>query len=115
MSRALGDLMGYREAGISADPTIVEHKVGVNDKFLLLCSDGVWEFMCPDDVTKQVLGQDGKSFPQGKDLADVAYHLAQEAHERWLAEEEDVADDITVLMINLHPPRCGQTNMHSAV
>jgi len=97
MSRALGDLAGFREAGISAEPTIIERKVDAKDLYVLLCSDGVWEFMSPDAVTEVVLES------KGDHLADIAYHLAEEARDRWMIEEEgQVVDDITVLLINLH-------------
>merc|ERR1719379_1694664 len=45
MSRALGDLMGHYDAGISAEPALKEVQLGQDDVWLLMCSDGVWEFI----------------------------------------------------------------------
>merc|ERR1719386_110421 len=45
MSRALGDLMGHTDAGISAEPSVKCHDLVAEDKTIILCSDGVWEFI----------------------------------------------------------------------
>merc|ERR1712039_299998 len=45
MSRCLGDLMGHQDCGVSAEPEIKEHQISDLDHVLLLCSDGVWEFI----------------------------------------------------------------------
>jgi len=110
MSRAMGDLAGFREAGISAEPTIIEHTVDEKDLYLLLCSDGVWEFMPPDDVMEVVVGEKGEA------LSNVAYHLAQEARDRWMIEEQgEVVDDITVLLVDLHSSELEQRVLDTAV
>merc|ERR1712113_257687 len=45
MSRCLGDLMGHADAGCSAEPEISTRELTPTDHILLVCSDGVWEFM----------------------------------------------------------------------
>merc|ERR1711957_987293 len=47
MSRALGDELA-REAGVTERPEIKILKLEEDDDFLLLCSDGVWEFVSRD-------------------------------------------------------------------
>merc|ERR1719210_1367151 len=45
MSRCLGDLMGHADCGISCEPEVNVHNIEAENKALLLCSDGVWEFI----------------------------------------------------------------------
>ena len=45
MSRCLGDLMGHADAGCSAEPEVSERQIEAEDHVLLVCSDGVWEFI----------------------------------------------------------------------
>eukprot|EP00913_Durusdinium_trenchii_P007125 g6701.t1 len=49
MTRSLGDLEAHRETGLIADPECREYQLGPNDQVLLLCSDGIWEFMRPQE------------------------------------------------------------------
>merc|ERR1712083_1088448 len=51
MSRCLGDLLGHADAGVSCEPDILEYTVSAKDHMLFLCSDGVWEFITPQEAT----------------------------------------------------------------
>jgi serine/threonine protein phosphatase PrpC len=44
MSRAFGDFNAHTYAGLSAEPDVKTWRLRDNDKYLILCSDGVWEF-----------------------------------------------------------------------
>merc|ERR1719229_1249741 len=50
MSRCLGDLMGHQDCGISAEPEVSEYTVAPDQHVLLLCSDGVWEFISAQEA-----------------------------------------------------------------
>lgn len=96
MSRCLGDLLGHSDAGCSCIPEVTEYKIEDNDHVLMLCSDGVWEFMSPQEGADII-----KSFPsaQAQKAADV---LAKEAWDRWIKQEGGaVVDDITAVLIYL--------------
>eukprot|EP00929_Paragymnodinium_shiwhaense_P068367 TRINITY_DN3435_c0_g1_i5.p1 TRINITY_DN3435_c0_g1~~TRINITY_DN3435_c0_g1_i5.p1 ORF type:complete len:351 (-),score=82.20 TRINITY_DN3435_c0_g1_i5:185-1237(-) len=54
MSRCLGDLLGHQDCGVSCDPEVSERLVTSDDHILLLCSDGVWEFMSPAEAVNLV-------------------------------------------------------------
>ncbi|CAE8738992.1 unnamed protein product, partial [Polarella glacialis] len=73
------------------------------DRFLLLCTDGVWEFMNSQQVVEAV---------QKKAMEDpmaAAEELAASAWDRWVHElRGEVVDDITVLVINLTKPSIPQ-------
>merc|ERR1712203_1321221 len=54
MSRCLGDLLGHQDAGCSCEPEVSERALSASDKLLLLCSDGVWEFISPQQAVNIV-------------------------------------------------------------
>jgi len=95
MSRALGDVKGQLEAGITPLPTVFELDLGDTDTHLILCSDGVWEFMTAMEVADYVSERKALS------LSDTAQELCRESQERWLQEEGDVVDDITAILVCL--------------
>lgn len=96
MSRCLGDLMGHKDCGISCIPEVMEHQVSPEDHVLLVCSDGVWEFIEPQEAVKFV-----GEYPPAKAMV-AAEKLAKEAWDRWIREEGGaVVDDITVVLIYL--------------
>lgn len=95
MSRCLGDLMGHADAGCSCEPEVKEHNITAGDHVLLVCSDGVWEFITPDEAVQLVAGET-------KDPQKAADKLAREAWDRWIREEGGaVVDDITVVLVFL--------------
>jgi serine/threonine protein phosphatase PrpC len=44
MSRSLGDGQAH-SIGVSCEPEIHKYELSVDDKFIVLASDGVWEFL----------------------------------------------------------------------
>merc|ERR1719198_2212793 len=54
MSRCLGDLLGHQDAGCSCEPEVSERLVDPLDYCLLACSDGVWEFIKPEEAVQIV-------------------------------------------------------------
>lgn len=104
MSRCLGDLMGHADAGCTSEPDVTERDISPEDHVLLVCSDGVWEFMEPIEAVNTV-----SEFPPAKAMI-AAERLAKEAWDRWIQEEGGaVVDDITVVLVYLQhagrPPR----------
>lgn len=53
MSRSMGDRVAH-SVGVSAEPEMMEFTLGLNDKFLVIASDGVWEFLSNEDVAEIV-------------------------------------------------------------
>lgn len=96
MSRCLGDLLGHADAGCSAEPEVDERTLTDNDFLLLLCSDGVWEFVKPQTAIKMVSEFGAKKAMQAAD------RLAKVSWDSWIKEEGgSVVDDITVVAIFL--------------
>mmetsp|Transcript_59894 Transcript_59894/g.129878 ORF Transcript_59894/g.129878 Transcript_59894/m.129878 type:complete len:377 (-) Transcript_59894:124-1254(-) len=92
MSRCIGDLMAHKECGVSCVPEVLVHELAPQDKVLLVCSDGVWEFMSAIEAVELV----SKFKPH--QAAQAADALAREAWDRWIKEEGGTTvDDITVV------------------
>ena len=156
MSRSLGDLVGYKHAGISCTPDVTCYELNMaslkstanaalvkttahplsvgnnhqahgmsedessvksddtavppfmnsenlrpinekeSDLFLLLCSDGVWEFVSSQEAVKIA-----SKFVKSK-ASVAAEELARVSWDRWMIEENGhVVDDITALVVHL--------------
>lgn len=53
MSRSFGDKVAH-SVGVSADPETWEFTLGLHDKYMVIASDGVWEFLSNEDVANIV-------------------------------------------------------------
>jgi serine/threonine protein phosphatase PrpC len=49
MSRSLGDDVAHH-FGVSCDPEITEYEIKPEDKFIIIASDGIWDFLSNDHV-----------------------------------------------------------------
>jgi len=96
ISRCLGDLMGHNDCGLSCEPEVVVRELSTEDGTLLICSDGVWEFISPDEAVGIV------STYKPDQAMEAAEKLAKEAWDRWIQKEGgSVVDDITVIFVHL--------------
>merc|ERR1711974_400656 len=94
MSRCIGDLMGHQECGLTAEPDVREQNIQPEDHVLLVCSDGVWEFIEPLEAVQIV-----SEFEPTKAMM-AAERLAKVAWDRWISKEGGkVVDDITVVLV----------------
>ena len=49
MSRSFGDEVAA-SVGVIAEPEVTEYLLTKNDKFLIMATDGIWEFMSSQEV-----------------------------------------------------------------
>jgi len=97
ISRSMGDLI-FKSSGVTAIPEIVEwNSFNINDTYLVVCSDGVWEFLSGEDVRDFL--QD--AFGSGLCAPEVAHGLLQLAQKAWRQHEAFYCDDITVVLCSL--------------
>lgn len=94
MTRSMGDGVA-QSVGVIPDPELFEFLLSPEDQFLVVASDGVWEFLSNDDVAKIVAPYYAQSSPEA-----AANALVKEAFKKWM-EEEEVIDDITCVIIFL--------------
>ena len=95
MARSIGD-HAVKGVGVIAEPEVLTHEVDpAADKFLLLASDGVWEFITSDEAVRIV----DAHLKRG--VAAACQALIEQAASRWRDVEGDYRDDITALVIRL--------------
>ena len=75
---------------------ILELDLTKDDKFIVLASDGVWEFIKNEEVAQIVM-----PFFEKRNAEGAAEALVRESYMRWKQEEEDIIDDITCVIIFL--------------
>jgi serine/threonine protein phosphatase PrpC len=78
MSRSLGDLVAA-SVGVIYEPEILEYDITPEDKFIVLGSDGIFEFLPNEDVVRIIV-------PYWKigDIQGACDVLAKEARARWV-------------------------------
>ena len=75
---------------------ILELDMSKDDKFIVLASDGVWEFLSNEDVAQIVY-----PFFEKRNAEGAAEALVRESYMKWKSEEDDIIDDITCVIIFL--------------
>ncbi len=91
MSRSIGDLKG-KKIGVIPDPGILEYDLCENTKYIVACSDGVWEFLNNDEV-KEI----GKKYYAKNDPSGFCHELVDQSLNLWEANDI-VVDDITAVV-----------------
>jgi protein phosphatase 2C family protein 2/3 len=94
MSRSLGD-HAVKQVGVIAEPVVTQHEVTEEDDFVILATDGVWEFI----TSEEAVGIVSANLHRGATKA--CQTLIEAAAAKWHDEEGDYRDDITALVIRL--------------
>lgn len=89
MSRSFGDMVAA-SVGVIAEPEVWTREIVEEDKFFVLASDGVWEFISSQEAVDIIV--------KAKSPEDACQELVKEATLRWKKEEE-VIDDITCVIV----------------
>ena len=95
MSRSFGDDIAHT-VGVVSQPEIFEYNFLNEDKFIMLASDGIFEFISSDECVNIV-----KDYYLKDDIEGALNYLYKESSKRWIMEEE-VIDDITLIIIFLN-------------
>jgi len=90
MSRSIGDFNG-KNVGIIPDPQIIETNFGININYIVICSDGVWEFLKNDDIMKI-----GNKYYKENNPHDFCKEVVDLATKCW-QKSDDIVDDITMV------------------
>jgi len=94
MARSIGD-HAVKPIGVIAEPVVSFHDVNENDSFLILATDGVWEFISSAEAVEIVATNLHKGATKACQI------LIEAAAAKWHDEEGDYRDDITALVIRL--------------
>lgn len=93
MSRALGDSIG-KNIGIISEPEILSYTLTPNDKFIVVGTDGIWQFLSNQQVANTVYPYYIKG-----DAEAAADSLISLAEKMW--SKETLSDDMTCVIIFL--------------
>ena len=91
MSRSIGDFIATK-LGVIPEPKFIEEKIDKDCKFIVVASDGVWEFLDNETVKNMVMPFYEKNDPNG-----ACKELIKKSTEFW-NQEDIVVDDITVVI-----------------
>lgn len=87
MSRSIGDFVAT-SLGVVPEPVIIESAINSHVKYIVLASDGVWEFLDNDKVKQIVDKYYAKNDPKG-----ACEELVKRSAEIW-ATEDTCCDDM---------------------
>ena len=96
MSRSIGDY-SVKSIGVIADPVVSCYNITDADEFMIIATDGVWEFISSQNAVDIV----ASSLKKGNGASVACQTLIEAAAEKWHENEGDYRDDITALVIHL--------------
>ena len=91
MSRSIGD-MDAKKVGVIPNPQVIEYTLSYQSKYMIICSDGIWEFISNEEAMKIANKYYLRNDPLGlcQDLTNISTS-------NWL-KEDIVVDDITAVV-----------------
>ena len=91
MSRSIGDLKG-KEVGVIPNPGILEYDLNNSTRFVIACSDGVFEF-----INNRTVMELGKKYFLKNDVSAYCHELVSQALIEW-ETNDNIVDDITAVV-----------------
>ena len=93
MTRSIGDKIAH-SIGVIDEPEFKMHEFDGNEKFIIIASDGIWEYLNGDDCIKIVK----KFYEEDYSVDKASFALVKEAFDKWKRKEVAI-DDITAIVI----------------
>ena len=94
LSRSMGDIVS-KELGVIYEPDILSFEISKECNYLVLGSDGVWEYLSNENVINIV-----NMFYKNKDLIKIGRSIIKKSTELYLEKEHRI-DDISVSIVCL--------------
>ena len=79
--------------GVIPNPQIIEYELSPKSKYMLICSDGIWEFISNEEAMEI-----GNKFYLLNDPLGLCHKLKNESTKIWINEDIFI-DDITVVVV----------------
>ena len=92
MSRSFGDKLG-KKVGIIVEPLINEYNLNKDVKYIIIASDGIWEFMSNEQVMNI-----GNQYYAMNDPDNFCQILVKKSTALWEKNTRNI-DDITIIVI----------------
>ena len=93
MSRSIGDKIAHT-VGVTDEPEFKNYDYDGTEKFIIIASDGIWEYLHGDDCIKIIR----PFYEENKDVEGAALALVKEAFRKWKKKEVAI-DDITAIVL----------------
>ena len=93
MSRSIGDTIAH-SVGVISEPEIIKIDFVGSEKFIVIASDGIWEYIDSDECVKIIKDY----YENNMDAVGGLNALVKEAFKRWKIEEDNI-DDITAIVL----------------
>ena len=90
ISRTIGDA-DAKKIGVIPNPQFIEYTINSKTRYVIVCSDGIWEFLSNEEVMRIANNYYIKNDPSG-----LCHELTDKSTALWLKEDVCV-DDITVV------------------
>lgn len=89
-TRSIGDAIAEK-IGVNAVPEIVRWKLESNDKFIVIASDGVFEFLTSQNVVDIIAQYD--------DIVKAAKFVVEEAYRLWLMYDDRLSKNFSFMLL----------------
>ena len=93
MTRSFGDSIAHT-VGVISEPEIKRYDFTGNEKFIIIASDGIWEYISSEECVNIVK----KFYENNLDAVGAINAIIKEAFNRWQKFDE-IIDDITAIII----------------
>lgn len=93
MTRSFGDQVAS-SVGVICEPEIKDFLFKEEDKFILIASDGLWEYITNNECMEVVV----RYYQKNKDSESAVRELYKRAFRAWI-ENDQTIDDITIILI----------------
>ena len=93
MSRSIGDTIAHN-VGVISEPEIKKINFTGTEKFIVIASDGIWEYIDSDECINIIKDY----YENNMDAVGGLNALVKEAFKRWKIEDENI-DDITAIVL----------------
>ena len=105
-TRSIGDSIAH-EVGVIARPDVVEYLLTENDRYLIICSDGVTQWMDEQSCMKII-------HKNKNDMEKAAKELVKEATLRW-TKQSDYIDDISAIIMRFGEDRSAKKKKEKVI
>ncbi|KAJ9509410.1 hypothetical protein QJQ45_001852 [Haematococcus lacustris] len=97
ITRSFGDALAH-SIGVTEEPEVVTHSLEQSDRYLLIISNSICEYMENQEVMEYVHAQASQGLPPEA----VGKSLCQETQRRWRQHEQGLVAECTVAVVYLH-------------
>ena len=99
MSRSIGDKIAH-SIGVINEPEILEFNLDENSKYIILGSDGIWQFLKNEDIINIIFETNEKEKIKNNSKEIICKKIIKEAVKNFVDNDEYV-DDITISLVSI--------------